>query len=157
MIALSPRTEIVWLDEHGHGKGQQEIEARNVLALFPGIYNTYVDGLERFGDGVVVYAPETRQTAGFIPLGGIDNGHAMLELLGRLKEKTPDRNHVPVVFMYTCGHVSGYVVTASFAWNTGEPDMAEITCQMYAELVKAKPPRFVGEEPAVPEPWDFDL
>lgn len=150
-------TFIVWLEEHGHGPGRQEEEIRSILTVFPAIYDKYAANQEQFGAGVIIYAPEHRRDAGFAPMDGMPESQGMTDMILKMRELTPDMNHVPVVFIYTCGHVSGYVLTGAYSLKPSEPSMARVVSEVYGELHTVKPPKFVGETPSSPEPWDLEL
>lgn len=143
-------------EQHTHGANQHTLETKSVLSLFPGIYDTYVDGVAAHGPGVVIYAPETRSSAGYLPLDGITESDGMVELIQYLQANTPDDNHVPVMFIYKCGCVSGYVMTAGFSLSPGVPDFARVTAEIFGHLDDVRSPRFVGEH-TVPNPWDIEL
>lgn len=144
-------------EQHSHGEQQQALEVRNILTLFPGLYDRYVSGLQQFGEGVVIYTPDTRQTAGYMAAGSFPDEDGMMELMAMLRERAPDMNHVPVVFLYQCGCVSGYVMTAQIAWPPGTAeDMAQVTAAIYGHLTTIGSPRFVGEDD-VSQPWDIEL
>lgn len=150
-----PHTVLTLEKSHGHGPEHQEREIKDILSLFPGIYNSYQDGQEQFGPGIVIYVPETRKDAGFLAVSQMPHGDGMRELTLHLRAQVPDQNHVPVVFLYKCGCVSGYVMTAGYAMQPGQPNFATITAEVYGHLDAVKAPRFVGEEP--PETWELDL
>lgn len=153
---MSKGSTFIKLDSHGHGDDAAEYEMKNILRLFPGLYNTYRLGLDTLGPGVVVYVPETNDVAGYAPVEPQEQGGAITEMIEILRDATPNLNYVPVMFMYKCGHVSGYILTALISPVPGVPNIAEITGQFFGQVIDAerRPASYRSHQA---NPWEMDL